>query len=141
MSIDELIQIFSPIVTSARVMGWQFSNSYISIQCEDGINLVFDEVILVLIGLFILLLPKFYWELVVPFNIKKKKGAISWDHGLVNCSNKYINIVDTIKQKQMGILVIFAYCIVLYFFFFFLLSHIPTKGIGMLHPFSLHIIG
>lgn len=46
LSTDELIQIFSPIVTSARVMGWQFSNSYISIQCDDGINLVFDEVIL-----------------------------------------------------------------------------------------------
>ncbi|KAI5740183.1 hypothetical protein M8J76_001300 [Diaphorina citri] len=53
LSTDELIQIFSPIVTSARVMGWQFSNSYISIQCDDGINLVFDEYmghILIIIG-------------------------------------------------------------------------------------------
>ncbi|XP_049857861.1 Hermansky-Pudlak syndrome 1 protein homolog [Schistocerca gregaria] len=38
-----IIQIFSPIVASQRIMGCQFGNSYTSIQCQDGTNMVFDE--------------------------------------------------------------------------------------------------
>ncbi|XP_044258380.1 Hermansky-Pudlak syndrome 1 protein homolog isoform X2 [Tribolium madens] len=40
---DALVQIFSPIITSQRIMSCQFGNSYTSIQCEDGINICFDE--------------------------------------------------------------------------------------------------
>ncbi|KAG8320508.1 hybrid polyketide synthetase [Homalodisca vitripennis] len=38
-----LIQLFSPVVTSQQIMTSQFGNSYTSIQCFDGTNLVFDE--------------------------------------------------------------------------------------------------
>lgn len=41
---DVVIQIFSPIITSQRIMGCQFGNSYVSVQCRDGTNIVFDEV-------------------------------------------------------------------------------------------------
>ncbi|XP_970712.2 BLOC-3 complex member HPS1 isoform X2 [Tribolium castaneum] len=40
---NALVQIFSPIITSQRIMSCQFGNSYTSIQCEDGINICFDE--------------------------------------------------------------------------------------------------
>lgn len=38
-----IVQIFSPIVTSQRIMSCQFGNSYTSIQCQDGINMTFEE--------------------------------------------------------------------------------------------------
>uniref|UniRef100_A0A1B6C2U9 FUZ/MON1/HPS1 first Longin domain-containing protein n=1 Tax=Clastoptera arizonana TaxID=38151 RepID=A0A1B6C2U9_9HEMI len=38
-----LIQLFAPLVTSQQIMSSQFSNSYTSIQCQDGTNMVFDE--------------------------------------------------------------------------------------------------
>ncbi|XP_075223116.1 Hermansky-Pudlak syndrome 1 protein isoform X2 [Lycorma delicatula] len=38
-----LIQLFSPVVTSQRIMSTQFGNSYSSIQCQNGTNIVFDE--------------------------------------------------------------------------------------------------
>lgn len=43
LSLNVVIQLFSPIITSQRVMTCQFGNSYTSIQCEDNINLVFNE--------------------------------------------------------------------------------------------------
>lgn len=36
------MQLFSPIVTSQQMMASQFGNSYTSINCEDGTNIVFD---------------------------------------------------------------------------------------------------
>lgn len=39
-----IVQIFSPIVTSQRIMSCQFGNSYTSIQCQDGINMTFEDV-------------------------------------------------------------------------------------------------
>ncbi|XP_071050896.1 BLOC-3 complex member HPS1 isoform X1 [Onthophagus taurus] len=38
-----LVQIFSPIVTSHRIMNCQFGNSYTSIQCQKDINLTFED--------------------------------------------------------------------------------------------------
>lgn len=38
-----VIQLFSPIITSQRLMTCQFGNSYTSIQCDDNVNLVFNE--------------------------------------------------------------------------------------------------
>ncbi|KAF5273063.1 hypothetical protein FQR65_LT04805, partial [Abscondita terminalis] len=38
-----IVQIFSPIVTSQRIMSCQFGNSYTSIQCENGLNMSFEE--------------------------------------------------------------------------------------------------
>ncbi|BES99488.1 Hermansky-Pudlak Syndrome 1 [Nesidiocoris tenuis] len=43
MDLNFVIQLFSPIVTSQRIMSSQFGNSYTSIQCQDGLNVVFDE--------------------------------------------------------------------------------------------------
>ncbi|XP_014486622.1 PREDICTED: Hermansky-Pudlak syndrome 1 protein homolog isoform X2 [Dinoponera quadriceps] len=40
-----MMQLFSPIVTSQRVMTSQFGNSYTSMKCQDGTNMVFDEYI------------------------------------------------------------------------------------------------
>lgn len=45
-----IIQIFSPIVASQRIMSCQFGNSYTKIQCQDGTNMVFDEVLQYLIA-------------------------------------------------------------------------------------------
>lgn len=39
-----LIQIFSPLVASQRIMMCQFDNAYTSVQMENNLNLVFDEV-------------------------------------------------------------------------------------------------
>lgn len=39
-----LIQIFSPIIASQRIMTCQFDNSYSSLECEGNINFVFEEV-------------------------------------------------------------------------------------------------
>lgn len=36
-------QLMSPIITSQRVMAAQFGNTYSSMQCKDGTNIVFDE--------------------------------------------------------------------------------------------------
>lgn len=44
LSPNVIIQLFSPMVTSQRVMSCQFGNSYTFIQCQDGTNMVFDEV-------------------------------------------------------------------------------------------------
>lgn len=41
---DVIVQIFSPIITSHRIMNCQFGNSYTSIQCGDDLKLFFDEV-------------------------------------------------------------------------------------------------
>lgn len=41
---DLILQIFSPMITSQRIMNCHFSNCYSSMQCENGINIVFDEV-------------------------------------------------------------------------------------------------
>ncbi|XP_026289736.1 BLOC-3 complex member HPS1 [Frankliniella occidentalis] len=43
LSPNIIIQLFSPMVTSQRVMSCQFGNSYTFIQCQDGTNMVFDE--------------------------------------------------------------------------------------------------
>lgn len=43
ISSNVIIQIFSPIITSHRLMTCQFGNSYTNIQCEDGTNLTFNE--------------------------------------------------------------------------------------------------
>lgn len=40
-----LMQIFSPIITSQRIMCSQFGNSYTSCQCQNGLNIAFEEVI------------------------------------------------------------------------------------------------
>ncbi|XP_014255012.1 Hermansky-Pudlak syndrome 1 protein homolog [Cimex lectularius] len=43
LDLNYIMQLFAPIVTSQRFMSSQFGNSYMSIQCEDGLNMVFDE--------------------------------------------------------------------------------------------------
>ncbi|XP_018574507.1 Hermansky-Pudlak syndrome 1 protein isoform X2 [Anoplophora glabripennis] len=40
---DVIVQIFSPIITSHRIMNCQFGNSYTSIQCGDSLKLYFNE--------------------------------------------------------------------------------------------------
>lgn len=39
-----LIQIFSPLLASQRIMMCQFDNAYTAIQMENSLNVVFDEV-------------------------------------------------------------------------------------------------
>lgn len=39
-----IVQLFSPMVASQRIMFCQFDNSYTSIQLEDDLNFVFEEV-------------------------------------------------------------------------------------------------
>lgn len=41
---DLILQIFSPMITSQRIMNCHFSNRYSSMQCQNGTNIVFDEV-------------------------------------------------------------------------------------------------
>uniref|UniRef100_A0A1Y1JYQ2 Hermansky-Pudlak syndrome 1 protein homolog n=1 Tax=Photinus pyralis TaxID=7054 RepID=A0A1Y1JYQ2_PHOPY len=43
ISSNIIVQIFSPIVTSQRIMSCQFGNSYTSIQCDNGLNMAFEE--------------------------------------------------------------------------------------------------
>ncbi|XP_050735264.1 BLOC-3 complex member HPS1-like isoform X3 [Eriocheir sinensis] len=38
-----VVQLFSPLVTSQRIMATQFNNPYTSISCQDGTNVVFKE--------------------------------------------------------------------------------------------------
>ncbi|KAG5880595.1 hypothetical protein JTB14_002400 [Gonioctena quinquepunctata] len=38
-----IVQCFSPIITSHRIMNCQFGNSYYSIKCEDNLLLYFEE--------------------------------------------------------------------------------------------------
>ncbi|XP_066603341.1 BLOC-3 complex member HPS1 isoform X2 [Prorops nasuta] len=38
-----IMQLFSPIVTSQYVMASQFGNTYTSMKCQDGTNMVFDD--------------------------------------------------------------------------------------------------
>lgn len=40
-----IMQLFSPLVTSQHIMTSQFGNSYTSIKCQDGTNMVFNEFI------------------------------------------------------------------------------------------------
>lgn len=40
---DVLLQMFSVLIASQRIMNTEFGNSYTSVQCGDGINMVFDE--------------------------------------------------------------------------------------------------
>ncbi|XP_012287856.1 Hermansky-Pudlak syndrome 1 protein homolog isoform X2 [Orussus abietinus] len=42
-SANVIMQLFSPIITSEHVMTSQFGNSYTSMKCHNGTNLVFDE--------------------------------------------------------------------------------------------------
>ncbi|KAG7190267.1 hypothetical protein KM043_006385 [Ampulex compressa] len=42
LSANIIIQLFSPIVTSQHIMASQFGNSYTSMKCQDGTNMVFD---------------------------------------------------------------------------------------------------
>lgn len=42
---DIFVQIFTPIVTSHRIMNCQFGNSYDSIKCEENLTMYFQEVI------------------------------------------------------------------------------------------------
>lgn len=39
-----IMQIFSPLITSQRIMFCQFDNSYSSIQCENDFTIVLEEV-------------------------------------------------------------------------------------------------
>lgn len=39
-----VVQIFSPLVTSQRIMATQFNNPYTSVTCQDGTTVVFQEV-------------------------------------------------------------------------------------------------
>ncbi|XP_015121031.1 Hermansky-Pudlak syndrome 1 protein homolog [Diachasma alloeum] len=43
LSANVIMQLFSPVVTSQQVMASQFGNSYTSMQCQDGTNMVFDD--------------------------------------------------------------------------------------------------
>jgi hypothetical protein len=45
LSYNFLIQHFSPIVTSQQLLNCQFGSSYSSVQCKDGTNMVFNQVI------------------------------------------------------------------------------------------------
>lgn len=45
INVNVIVQIFSPIVTSQRIMSCQFGNSYTSIECADGLNMTFEEVV------------------------------------------------------------------------------------------------
>lgn len=38
-----LVQLFSPLVASQRIMFCQFDNSYTSLECDDNLNFVFEE--------------------------------------------------------------------------------------------------
>ncbi|VVC37338.1 Hypothetical protein CINCED_3A010274 [Cinara cedri] len=40
---DLILQIFSPMITSQKIMSCHFSNRYSSMQCHNGTNIVFDE--------------------------------------------------------------------------------------------------
>ncbi|KAB7507108.1 hypothetical protein Anas_05987, partial [Armadillidium nasatum] len=40
---DVVIQMFSPLVASYRIMKGQFKNPYESLSCEDGTKFVFQE--------------------------------------------------------------------------------------------------
>jgi hypothetical protein len=44
MNHDVIIQIFSPLIASQRIMLCQFDNSYQSITCENDLRIVFEEV-------------------------------------------------------------------------------------------------
>lgn len=39
-----IVQLFSPLIASQRIMFCQFDNSYTSLQLDGDINLVFEEV-------------------------------------------------------------------------------------------------
>lgn len=39
-----VLQIFSPLITSQRIMTNHFSNAYSAIKCYDGLSIIFDEV-------------------------------------------------------------------------------------------------
>lgn len=39
-----IVQLFSPLIASQRIMFCQFDNSYTSLQLEGNLNLVFEEV-------------------------------------------------------------------------------------------------
>ncbi|XP_034952324.1 Hermansky-Pudlak syndrome 1 protein homolog [Chelonus insularis] len=43
LSANIIMQLFSPIVTSQQVMASQFGNTYTSMKCQDGTNMVFDN--------------------------------------------------------------------------------------------------
>ncbi|XP_034652667.1 uncharacterized protein LOC117891345 [Drosophila subobscura] len=45
MDSNVLVQIFSPIISSQKIMQCQFDNAYSSFQCEKGFNLVFGELL------------------------------------------------------------------------------------------------
>ena len=37
------MQLFSPIITSQHIMASQFGNTYRTVKCQNGTNIVFDE--------------------------------------------------------------------------------------------------
>ncbi|XP_056643966.1 BLOC-3 complex member HPS1 isoform X1 [Diorhabda sublineata] len=43
IDVNILIQAFSPIVTSHRIMSCQFGNSYTSIECENNLTVYFED--------------------------------------------------------------------------------------------------
>ncbi|ALC41824.1 HPS1 [Drosophila busckii] len=45
MDSNILLQIFSPIISSQRIMHGQFDNAYASVQCDNGFNIVFGELL------------------------------------------------------------------------------------------------
>ena len=41
---DVLLQLFSPLLASQRIMALEFRDPYSEIECEDGLKMVFHEV-------------------------------------------------------------------------------------------------
>lgn len=39
-----IVQLFSPLIASQRIMFCQFDNSYTSLQLDGNLNLIFEEV-------------------------------------------------------------------------------------------------
>lgn len=39
-----IVQLFSPLIASQRIMFCQFDNSYTSLQLDANVNLIFEEV-------------------------------------------------------------------------------------------------
>ncbi|XP_037938368.1 Hermansky-Pudlak syndrome 1 protein-like [Teleopsis dalmanni] len=40
-----ILQIFSPVINSQRIMHFQFDNTYASFECENGLNFTFGELL------------------------------------------------------------------------------------------------
>lgn len=44
LNANVIVQLFSPMIASQRIMFCQFDNSYTSLECEGNQNFVFEEV-------------------------------------------------------------------------------------------------